>query len=157
MLIGGRVLRELCRAIGSALVSREWDLMRSLRSRSGHAAGPWARRHGQTIFWPRSLRWNHLVGIMEARRGISWHAIVEHALKLIRILRGGRGVKESGRGIYRGRIESPILLARDVRGVGEPSVHVVRFYQPIYSVSTRATRATEIVIRRRRAIVANWT
>ena len=151
------MLWKLCCAIGRALVPRERDLMRGLRSRSSYAAGTRARRHGQSIFRSRSLRWNHLVGVMEARGSISWHAIVEHALKLVRILRGGRGVKESGRGIYRRRIESPILLARDVRGVGEPSVHVVRFYQPIYLVSTREARTAMIGTRRRRAIIANWT
>jgi hypothetical protein len=66
---------------------------------------------------------------VEAWGGIPWHAI-EHALELVGVL-GSRRCVEEGRGVDSGWIESPIILARNGRGVGEPGIHVVRFYQPI--------------------------
>jgi hypothetical protein len=105
--------------------------VRSLGSRPRHAARCWPRRHGHAIFWSRSLRWNHLVWIVETWGSVPRYAIIEHALELGWIL-GGRGtMKESSRGIYSGWMEAAIILARN-RGVGKPGIHVERFCQPIY-------------------------
>lgn len=129
VLIRSRVLRKLRRAICRALITRKGHL-RGLRPRPGDTGG-WPRRHGHPIFWPRSLGWNHLVRVVESRRGVPGHAI-EHALELARILGCGRGMEEGGRRVNGRRIEGPIVLAREVGGVGEPGIHVVQFYQPIY-------------------------
>lgn len=122
-------MRELWSAVWWSLVARERDLMRSLRSRCRHCARRLSGRHREAIFRSWSLGWNHLVGVMEARRDISRYAI-KHALELVRVLRGGRGVKE-GHGGIDGRVEGTIVMVRDIRGVGKPGIHVVWFAQPI--------------------------
>lgn len=131
MLVGRRVLRELRITISRSLITWKW-LVRGLGSRARHATRCWPWRHGHAIFWPCSLGWNHLIWIVEAWGSIPRHAIVEHALELGWIL-GSRGaMKESSRGIYSGWMEGAIILARNIRGVGKPGIHVERFCQPIY-------------------------
>jgi hypothetical protein len=142
MLVWRRMLSELSCPICRALISRVWYLG-SLRSRPRHAAGTWPWRHRHAIFGSSSLGRNHLVRVVETRGSISWHAIVEHALELIRVLGRRRCVKE-GRWVYSGWIESPIVLARKGRGVGEPGIHVVRFYQPICPSKSVSNSITQV-------------
>jgi hypothetical protein len=131
MLVRRWVLRELRSAVGRSLITWKW-LVGGLGSRPRHAAGCWPWRHGHAIFWPGSLGWNHLVWIVEAWRSVPRHTIIEHALELGWILGGGGAMKESCRGIYSGWMEGAIILARNIRGVGKPGIHVERFCQPIY-------------------------
>ena len=137
MLVRGGMLRKLRRPVCRALIAREWHL-RGLRSRPSHSTRTRSRRHGHAILWPWPLRRDHLVRVVEPRGSVPRHA-VEHALELARILRRRGCMEKGGRGVYGRWIKSPIILARKIRGVDGPGVHVVRFYQPICLWSATAS------------------
>lgn len=84
-----------------------------------------------------------MVRVGEPRGCISWDAIIEHALELVRI-GGGRGVEEGGRGVNGRLMKSAILMVWEARGVKRPGIHVVRFYQPICKAKALLEKMTQV-------------
>ena len=129
VLVRSGMRRILGCAIRSSLVPWKWHLVRSLRPGCRDSPRSLSRRHRHGILRSRPFRRNHLVRVVEARGGISRHAI-EHALELGRV-GSGRGMEECRRRINGRLVKSTIVMVRKVRGVGEPGgIHVECFTNP---------------------------